>query len=40
MKTLKSKKFWGGFLTALGGVLTGAMTVPDLFIALFNLIGG
>lgn len=37
---LKSKAFWGGVLTALGGVLAGAIAVPDAIIQLINLIGG
>lgn len=37
---LKSKTFWGGVLTALGGVLTGALTIPDALIQLVHLIGG
>ena len=37
---LKDKTFWGGVLTALGGLLCGAMSVPDFFIQLIGMIGG
>lgn len=39
-ESLKSKAFWGGVLTALGGVLTGALALPDALIQLVQLIGG
>lgn len=40
LNTLKSKAFWGGVLTTLGGVLTGAIAIPDAVIHLVKLIGG
>jgi hypothetical protein len=40
LDTLKSKKFWGGVFTALGGVLAGTLALPDAVIQLLQLIGG
>lgn len=40
LNALKNKTFWGGVLTALGGVLTGAIAIPDAIIQLVQLIGG
>lgn len=37
---LKSKSFWGGVFTAIGGVLAGALTLPEALIQLIQLIGG
>lgn len=40
LDTLKSKKFWGGVFTALGGVLAGTLAVPEAVMQLIKLIGG
>ena len=37
---LKSKAFWCGILTALGGLIGGSLTAPDFMIELIKLIGG
>ena len=36
----KNKTFWGGVLTATASLITGAMSAPEFFINLINLIGG
>ena len=38
-ETLKTKTFWGGVLTTIGAVLTGAMAIPQGIIELIKLIG-
>lgn len=40
LEAVKSKRFWGGVFTAIGGVLAGALTLPDALIQLIHLIGG
>lgn len=37
---LKNKGFWAGVLTALAGVVGGALSVPEFMIELIKLIGG
>lgn len=39
-EAVKSKRFWGGVFTALGGVLAGTLAIPDAIIQLIHLIGG
>lgn len=40
LNAVKNKSFWGGVLTALGGVLAGTLAIPDAIIQLVQLIGG
>lgn len=37
---LANKGFWAGVMTAAAGLLTGAMSAPEFFINLIQLIGG
>lgn len=37
---IKSKKFWGGVLTTIGGVLSGVLTFPDAVVEIIKQIGG
>lgn len=37
---IKNKTFWGGVLAATASLITGAMSAPEFFINLINLIGG
>lgn len=37
---LKNKSFWGGVLAATASLLTGALSAPEFFVNLINLIGG
>lgn len=38
--TIKSKTFWGGFLSALGALVAGSATFPEFLTSLIQLIGG
>lgn len=40
LEKLKNKGFWAGILTAAGGLVGGALTVPEFMVKLINLIGG
>ena len=40
LDVIKSKRFWGGVFTALGGVLAGSLAIPDAIIQLVHMIGG
>lgn len=37
---LKTKGFWAGILTATASLVAGAVSVPEYFINLIQLIGG
>lgn len=39
-QTLKNRVFWGGFLTAIAGVVAGTLTLPEALIQLITLITG
>ena len=40
LDVIKSKRFWGGVFTALGGVLAGSLAIPDAIIQLIHMFGG